>query len=422
MKILINAQGSRGDVRPMLVLCKELCRAGHNVFFCASKSHLEEAARAGGVFFPLGPDVEKMLGEKKGEMKNPLDSMKTVIKGVRGSIFYYVDHLLPIIEEVGGIDLFVGGGVDFTGFTVAEFLKVRYVYVAYFPQMFRSAYYPPVSLPLRGLPRTGNRALWAIESWLIHHTIGLLKIYNLKRKEMGLPPIRDIMRSMTASAILAADRALISFPPDVPGHDQTGSLHEPDPTALSDCVTEFLQVGEPPVYIGFGSMEITDPEKTERILLEVIRRSDQRFIVSDRLIREGVSLPEKASIQGQTALPENLLLTGYVSYDLLFPHLAAVVHHGGAGTTQLAARYGLPQLILPKAFDQFYWAGRIRALGLGPRGFPMGRLSFKKLSPALSELTRNPGFKENADRVREQIPKHDGNRLTVEYLLGQQGI
>jgi vancomycin aglycone glucosyltransferase len=335
--------------------------------------------------------------------------MKTVIKGVRGSISYYVDHLLPIIEEIDGIDLFVGGGVDFTGFTVAEFLKVRYVYVAYFPQMFRSAYYPPVSLPLRGLPRVGNRVLWALESWLIHHAIGLLKIYNLKRKEMGLPPILNIIRSMTASAIMAADRELITFPPDVPGHVQTGSLHESDPTPLPERVTEFLRAGAPPVFIGFGSMEITDPEKTEGILFEVIRSSDQRFIVSDRLIREGANLPE------------NLLVAGYVSFDLLFPHLDAVVHHGGAGTTQIAARYGVPQLILPKAFDQFYWAERIRVLGLGPRGFPMNRLTAKKLAAALSALTSNPDLKENAVRVREQIPKHDGNSLTVAYLVGEEG-
>ncbi len=117
MGILINAQGSTGDVKPMLVLCKELSIAGHSFCFCASKTHRESAESAGGVFFPLGPDVGKMLGKKKGEMKSPLGSVKTVIKGVRGSIAYYVDHLLPIVEQFGGIDLFIGGGVDFTGFS-----------------------------------------------------------------------------------------------------------------------------------------------------------------------------------------------------------------------------------------------------------------------------------------------------------------
>ena len=405
MRILINAQGSTGDVKPMLVLCKELSIAGHSVCFCASKTHRESAESAGGVFFPLGPDVGKMLGEKKGEMKSPLGSVKTVIKGVRGSIAYYVDHLLPIIEQFGGIDLFIGGGVDFTGFTVAEFFRIPYVYIAYFPQMFRSSYYPPASLPLHGLPRAYNKVLWSLDSWLTNHAIGLLKCYNAKRKEMGLAPIRNITRSMTSSAVLAADRALLEFPPDVTGHVQTGSLHEPDATPLPERLKAFLEAGEPPVYIGFGSMEITNPEKTEKTLLEVIRKSDRRFIVSDRLIKD------------REDNPKNLFVAGYVSFDLLFPHLAAAVHHGGSGTTHTAALYGLPQLILPKAFDQFYWADRICALGLGPRGFPMNRLTVKKMDAALTELTQNTGFRGNAATTRKQILEHDGNRLTIEYLI-----
>lgn len=409
MNILINAQGSLGDVRPMLLLCKELSLAGHRICFCASKRHEQSALTAGGAFYALGPDVEKMLGEKKKQMKNPFGSMKTVIKGVRGSISYYIDHLLPIITEFGGIDLFIGGGVDFTGFTVAEYLNIPYVYVAYFPQMFRSAYYPPVSLPLQGLPRPLNRMLWSLESWAMNHAIGLLKCFNKKRAEMGLPPIRNIYKSMTATAILAADRALCSLPPDVPGHVQTGSLHDPDPTPLPQCMTDFLRAGEAPVFIGFGSMEIPSPEKTEQSLLEVITGSGRRFIVSDRLIRE------------RDSNPPNLLITGYVSYDLLFPELMAAIHHGGSGTTHTAAGCGLPQLILPMAFDQFYWADRIFTAGLGPRGFQMKLLNVRKLKAALTELTTNPKFKENAATVRQSILENGGNRLTTDYLLGLLG-
>jgi UDP:flavonoid glycosyltransferase YjiC (YdhE family) len=156
-------------------------------------------------------------------------------------------------------------------------------------------------------------------------------------------------------------------------------------------------------------MEITNPEKTEKALLEGIRKSGQRFIVSDRLIKERVELPA------------NLYITGYVSYDLLFPHLMAAVHHGGSGTTHTAAMYGLPQLILPKAFDQFYWADRICALELGPRGFAMNKLTVTKLVTALTELTKNAGFKINAAKIRERILEFDGNRLTIEYLLGKTG-
>ena len=110
-----------------------------------------------------------------------------------------------------------------------------------------------------------------------------------------------------------------------------------------------------------------------------------------------------------------------MSFDLLFPHLAAAVHHGGSGTTHTAALYGLPQLILPKAFDQFYWADRICALGLGPRGFPMNRLTVKKMDAALTALTKNAGYKANAAKIRERILEFDGNRLTIEYLLGEAG-
>jgi UDP:flavonoid glycosyltransferase YjiC (YdhE family) len=134
MKILIIAQGSQGDIRPMLALSNGLHAAGHKIALCAPASYKEKGEKTGAVFFPLGPDADKLLEDNKGKMINAFTSIKTVFKAIRGSIPYYIGNLIEIIHKLDGVDLLVGGGVDFTGFTVAEYFNIKYVYIAYFPQ------------------------------------------------------------------------------------------------------------------------------------------------------------------------------------------------------------------------------------------------------------------------------------------------
>jgi vancomycin aglycone glucosyltransferase len=156
------------------------------------------------------------------------------------------------------------------------------------------------------------------------------------------------------------------------------------------------------VYLGFGSMRAS--EGTPRVLIETARRLGLRSILS----------------QGWAGLTpgdlgEDCLSIGDVNHSALFPRVAAVVHHGGAGTTHTAALAGAPQVLVPHNYDQFYWAHRIQTLGVGAAGPTRDELSVEALEPAL-RATLQPEVKASAQALAARMERH-GARLAAERLV-----
>jgi vancomycin aglycone glucosyltransferase len=162
--------------------------------------------------------------------------------------------------------------------------------------------------------------------------------------------------------------------------------------ALPPKLEAFLANGPPPVYLGFGSMTDTDPAATTRVLVEAVERAGCRALVS-----------EGWAGLGWTPLPEGVLSIGSVSHARLFPRTAAVVHHGGAGTTATAARAGVPQIVVPHVFDQIYWGRRVAALGLGPPAIPRTQLTAERLADAIREALENEVIRERASQLGAAI-------------------
>lgn len=405
MKILINAQGSRGDVEPMLALSKGLIEHGHKVILCASESYSNQAKYLDVQFFALGPDVDKMLEDKKDKMQNPLSSINVLFQGIRGSIAYYIEHLLSIVNEVGTVDMLLGGGVEFTGYIVADYLKIPYFYIAYCPQMYHSDYHPPFTIPYAKRPKVINRLLWHIDQFAVHHIIGLLKISNNYRKKLGLLPIQNINREMLRSSILAVDEPLGINPPHGGALIQTGYIQLEETMELPDSLEQFLSNGKAPIYIGFGSTKQKNNEDMENILIELCKSSNERYIIANSLIRRDKIHNFK-----------NVYITGSVPYNKLFPRLLLVIHHGGAGTTHMAARSGIPQIIFPKAFDQFYWQERVISLGVGPRGISLNKIDTNKLITLIEKTMNDLSYRTQAQYLGEKLKKINGLKLTVEYL------
>ena len=177
---------------------------------------------------------------------------------------------------------------------------------------------------------------------------------NGNRARRGLAPIDDVLRyNITEHPWLAADAALAPAP-TAPGIEvfQTGAWILEDSTPLAPEIEAFLARGDPPIYLGLGSMPA--PEGVSRTLIDAVRAVGRRAILSRGWADLGLidDAPDCVAI-------------GDVSHHALFPRVAAAVHHGGAGTTAAAARAGVPQLVVPMFGDQFYWASRVRALGIG---------------------------------------------------------
>jgi vancomycin aglycone glucosyltransferase len=152
---------------------------------------------------------------------------------------------------------------------------------------------------------------------------------------------------------LAADPTLAPWPePEDQNVVQTGAWILPEESPLSSELEKFLEAGEPPLYLGFGSVRA--PEGLGQVMVQTARALGVRAIV----LRGWADLqpPDEGA---------DLLSIGEVNQQALFTRVAAVVHHGGAGTTTAAARAGAPQVIIPQHYDQHYWAKRVDQLGVG---------------------------------------------------------
>ena len=197
---------------------------------------------------------------------------------------------------------------------------------------------------------------------------------NANRARLSLAPVDDVIgHILTDRPWLAADATLAPVP-STPGMRvvQTGAWILPDSSALAAELEAFLDRGEPPVYLGFGSMPAA--EGTSRTLIDAARAVGRRVILSQGWADLG--LVDNAP---------DCLAIGDVNQQALFPRVAAVVHHGGAGTTTAAARAGVAQVAVPMFGDQFYWGRRIRDLGIGA-AVPAAGLSAQALGAALHEV------------------------------------
>jgi vancomycin aglycone glucosyltransferase len=211
--------------------------------------------------------------------------------------------------------------------------------------------------------------------------------------------------------LLAADEELAPAPrrARVPV-EVIGCLHPFDADApLPEKLEAFLASGEPPVYVGFGSMTDPAPAATTRLVLDAVARAGVRAILS----RGWAGL-------GEGPLPEGVMEIGPVSHAALFRRVAVVVHHGGAGTTTMAARAGTPQVVVPHLLDQHYFGARVVDLGLGPPPLLRRRLRADELAAALSSLRDNELVAARAAELGERLRERLRTRDVAGIVLGTE--
>jgi vancomycin aglycone glucosyltransferase len=207
---------------------------------------------------------------------------------------------------------------------------------------------------------------------------------------------------LTDQPWLAADRALAPWPG---GTDrvvfQTGAWILPDERPLSHELEWFLNSGDPPIYFGFGSTRA--PEEAGPVMLHAARALGRRVIVSKGWFDDSLVENER-----------DCLSIGEVNVHALFPRVAAVVHHGGAGTTTAAALAGVPQVVIPNHYDQHYWAQRVHTLGIGV-AHAAGTPTRDSLARALAQSLR-PKVANGARAMASSIGR-DGANIAAKRLL-----
>jgi vancomycin aglycone glucosyltransferase len=405
MRIVLAADGTRGDIHPMLALAQALGARGHDVLLCAPPDFADEAQARGVAYRGVGLAVQEFLAREAAAVHGtPLH----VVRAARDALLEnFPLQMAGLVEAARGADLVIGCSTQLAAATAADLHGAKYRFVAYVPGLIPAPDSPPFVLPFPRLPRPAISAAW----WAARRTFNVLirGMLNRARRELDLPPVRDVLGHLLGERILlAAEPELAPAPPGAPMRvDTLGCLHPFDDAApLPGKLETFLAAGEPPVYLGFGSMTDPAPAATTRLVLDAVARTGVRAILS-----------QGWAGLGEGPLPENVMTVGALPHPALFRRVAAVVHHGGAGTTTTAARAGVPQIVVPHLLDQFYWASRVADLGLGVALRKRRGLTADTLAGAIAALRDNELVVARAEEMGERLREAMRDRDVAERAL-----
>lgn len=417
-RILLSTLGSLGDLHPLVAIALELRQRGHTVGFCASASYRPKLESLGFQFWPLRPDVATDNPATAHVVKLMMDPIKGVDRLLRGILFPVLratyDDLVRAIAGDGGADLLVSGELVYAAPLAAEKTGVRWATYTTSPFAFFSAYDPPV------LPACPRLALLfrSFGPNVNRFTIGLVKrvarswsepVRQLRR-ELGLSPGQDpiFQDRHSPQLVLAIFSPCLADPqPDWPPNTVVTGFPVYDganeDSLLPRDLAGFLDSGEPPIVFTLGSAAVLDPGNFYRESAEAARLLNRRAI-----LLVGRNPPP-------APLPQGVVAFGYARFSELFARAAAVVHHGGIGTTGHALRAGLPMLVMPFSYDQPDNGARMVRLGVG-RTISRRHYSAKRSARELRMLLIDPGYRLAVAKISRRIRSERGADVACDAL------
>jgi sterol 3beta-glucosyltransferase len=417
MRITFLALGSRGDVQPYIALGLALREDGHEVRLVAADFLASFVESWGLGCYPVDTlGLYGAGGEARAEIAATLD---------RAPPFYQTwaafRSLVPVLRQAQetawhscqGTDLIVFSTIGTSGYHVAERLGVPCVWALTVPLFGRTHARPNPALPALPLGRGYNLLTHTVFEQFYRQLRG--RISNTwRRTQLGLEPIPLRQWPFTdihgrAIPTLYGYSPVVSPKPSDWGEQVhvTGYwfLDQPSGWRPPADLVRFLESGPPPVYVGFGSMVSHRSQETTSIVLDALKRSGQR----------GVIAVGWGALVGAN-VPEGVFPIESIPHSWLFPRMAAVVHHGGAGTTGAGLRAGVPSIVVPFAGDQPFWAGRVKELGVGPEPIPRRRLTGERLACAIRAAVTAEPMRSRAAELGETIRAEDGVGNAMEVI------
>jgi len=392
MKISIFVYGTRGDVQPMLALANGLRKMGHEIVFIANPENEEFVKSYECKFVPFGPNIKEQIKENARLKRSPMRASSSAFKEFKK---YVGDQVTLLPEIFKGSDLVLNAGLGMGVATAADIMNIQYRFVIFYPMMLGSGTGGTIFDHLK--EKTGILMADALLKGLI----------NKYRIQSGIKPIESVAKSYVGKhVIVAADSALSPVSPGVRANfTQTGYMFLAPKSVLPEHVLEFIDSGTPPVFIGFGSNPVYYPQELAAMFNTVSKTTKQRLIVS-----KGWS---DLDVINSSA---DVLFVDEMPFELLFPKMAAIIHHGGTGTMAYAARAGIPQAAFPYMADQFYNRKQIAKLGIGPVTCDFKKMTSKTISDAISDCISKESYKKNALEISKKINQADGLKLTLKLL------
>lgn len=402
MRVLLSTYGSRGDVEPMAALAVAMQALGIEAILSAppDPEFAELLARAGVPLAPAFMPIRQWVSERA-KPSSAADFHKLAAEMMAGQ-FDAISAAAGECDAVVATGLFPSAAA---ARSVAELRGLPYRHVSFCPLFLPSHHHRPFPYPGHPLPRevTDSRLLWDFNARTMDALFG--EAFRHHRAGLGLPPVDNVRDHVFGEQpLLASDPVLWPWR-ETPLCDalQTGAWILPDERPLPAGLMAFLDAGEPPVYVGFGSMFVPSAREAARVAIELVRAQGRRAVLLSGWA--DLTLDDDRG---------DCFITGDVNQQALFPRMALVMHHGGAGTTVAASRAGVPQLIVPQIVDQPYWAGRVAALGIGA-AHDGATPSLESLSAAMAAaLTPETG--ERAAALSRSI-RSDGAALAAKHLI-----
>jgi sterol 3beta-glucosyltransferase len=413
MKIGLAAVGTRGDVEPYVALTHALTEAGHEVTIAAPSDAVGLAAGTDAQFVPMDLNLHAVFDSQQGRRWLAAGDIDAFLAGIARmlsaarstigeSVLAAADHCDVLVTSCLAEDY---------GYAAAQARKIPIVPAHLFPLLPTSEYPHPLTPP--DTPQDGqDTARHNLETFRMAEEIywrGARDDINDFRRSLGLDqapcPLLSRMPELGLPVLNAFSGEVVRRPANWgPQHVITGFWRLPGEVRrrlgesdVPEDLLGWLAAGPPPIFIGFGSMPVLEPEKVVGVVAEAARLTGLRILI-------GAGWSDLSGLAA--SLPDNVRLTGAVDHDWLFPRCRAVIHHGGVGTTAAGLIAGRATWIFAVFGDQPFWGHRVARLGVG--GYHRFiDFDLSHLTSALRELVRED-VQQRASALGERLRIEDG--------------
>jgi UDP:flavonoid glycosyltransferase YjiC (YdhE family) len=405
MRVVVAGYGSTGDTLPLIALAVGLDRAGHEVVLIADQEAGTSATGLGLDFRELTGSARTVVTEGSHGWGQTIESGRTsprlLAELARFNTRAWTD---TITDAAVGADAIVASTLGvYAAASAAQDLAIPLVFAPLQPTLATREYPPPAS-GLTRTPRWLNRPLATVIA--AAGDIAFSRGVNQVRRELGRPRLRIVWDEVPL--LMAWSPTVLPAASDWthPDFTVTGAWHLPTPPDWQPPadLAEFLDAGDPPVYVGFGSMSGFSgaPALRDRIL--------------DGLSAHRVLLAAGWAGLTDAELPSNVHPVGHVPHDWLFPRCSVVVHHCGAGTSQQATRSGVPSIPVPFTADQPFWATRLHRLGIASAPLNPRKLTGEDIRRALVQAISDSTRQRALTVAQQMAAEPDGVTTAIEHL------
>ncbi len=404
MHITILTVGSRGDIQPYVALALGLQAVGHRVRVATEKNYQDFVCDRG-LEFALLPGDSRQRHFDEDWLAFLESDCENVIRYLRKGVPKFVIPQLPeqmqaVWAACQGTEAIISMPQVPTSFSVAEKLKVP-IYMAWTTASTRTTAFPHPMLKTRSLNGVLNALSYDLVDWMY---LGMIRkpLNRLRKEILGLSPIPPYCVKSSIPTLYSYSPAFLPKPEDWSDRVHvTGYwfLETPKKWTPPKALLEFLKLGAPPVYVGFGSMTDRDPVATTRLMLDAIAQTGRRAILASGWAGLGTLEVPESVFQLKTDVP----------FEWLFPQTSAVVHHGGSGTVAEVLRAGVPSVAVYQTLsDQCFVGHRIAELGIGAAPIAWKDLTVERLATAIQTTVTDPTFRTKAANLGAQVRTETG--------------